>query len=81
MDAAIPVVPSVARQHSSAEVAAMAKTLYASGAALRRRMQQLRPYACPVEVLLSVSPENGSVLDVGCGSGLFRAAAVVGTVY
>ena len=49
----------------------MAKTLYASGAILGRKMQQLRPYACPVEALLSVAPEAGTVLDVGCGCGLY----------
>lgn len=33
--------------------------------------QPLRPYICPFEALLPLVPHNASVLDVGCGAGLF----------
>ena len=70
------IAAKAARQYSVAEVAALAKSLYAHGAWLRRKTQQLRPYSCPVEVLLSIFPESGTVLDVGCGSGLFLGLAL-----
>jgi SAM-dependent methyltransferase len=62
---------------STSQIAAMAKSLYTSGSFGRRKMQQLRPYACPLEVLLSFLPEQGSMLDVGCGSGLFLGLALL----
>ncbi|HLH44786.1 MAG TPA: methyltransferase domain-containing protein [Bryobacteraceae bacterium] len=54
----------------------MAKSLYRSGKGVRRRMQQWRPYTCPVEVLLSLVPDSGSVFDIGCGCGLLLALAL-----
>jgi 2-polyprenyl-3-methyl-5-hydroxy-6-metoxy-1,4-benzoquinol methylase len=68
--AKVPALPSVA------EVAGIAKSLFPGGSVLRRKMQQLRPYACPMNVLLSLVPESGSVLDVGCGCGLFLGLAL-----
>jgi 2-polyprenyl-3-methyl-5-hydroxy-6-metoxy-1,4-benzoquinol methylase len=58
------------------KVAAIAKSLYRSGPGLRYRMQQYRPYLCPVEVLLSLVPETGSVLDIGCGCALLLGLAL-----
>ncbi len=58
------------------ELAAMAKSLYRTGPLLRRAMQHLRPYNCPLEVLLSIAPESGRVLDIGCGCGIFLGLAV-----
>ncbi len=60
-----------------AQVVVMAKSLYRTGPAFRRKMQQLRPYTCPFDVLVSLVPENASVLDVGCGSGLFLGLAML----
>jgi 2-polyprenyl-3-methyl-5-hydroxy-6-metoxy-1,4-benzoquinol methylase len=48
-----------------------AKILFSSGPLLSRMIQQLRPYICPFHELLAVVPKNSSVLDVGCGSGIF----------
>ena len=48
-----------------------AKILFSSGPLLSRMIQQLRPYICPFHELLAVVPQNASVLDVGCGSGIF----------
>jgi len=47
-----------------AQVVVMAKSLYRTGPAFRRKMQQLRPYTCPFDVLVSLVPENASVF--GC---------------
>lgn len=48
-----------------------AKLLFSSGPLLSRMIQQLRPYICPFHELLAVVPKNSSVLDIGCGSGIF----------
>jgi len=61
---------------TAARVAAMAKSLYHSGPGFRYRMQQYRPYLCPVEVLLSLVPDSGSVLDIGCGCALLLGLAL-----
>ncbi|HYI94857.1 MAG TPA: class I SAM-dependent methyltransferase [Bryobacteraceae bacterium] len=34
-------------------------------------MQHLRPNICPFDKLLAVVPSGASVLDIGCGSGIF----------
>lgn len=47
------------------------KILFSSGPFFARIIQQLRPYICPFHELLAAVPKNSSVLDVGCGSGLF----------
>jgi 2-polyprenyl-3-methyl-5-hydroxy-6-metoxy-1,4-benzoquinol methylase len=61
---------------SVAEVAVLAKELYRSGPGVRYRMQQYRPHLCPVEVLLSLVPDTGSVLDIGCGCALLLGLAL-----
>lgn len=38
---------------------------------LMRKVQILRPYICPFHKLIYLIPKDSSVLDVGCGSGLF----------
>ncbi|WHZ25493.1 MAG: hypothetical protein OJF51_000288 [Nitrospira sp.] len=53
------------------DVLSDAKMLFSSGPFLSRMIQQLRPYICPFHELLAVVPRNSSVLDVGCGSGIF----------
>lgn len=47
------------------------KALFSHGPFLSRTIQRLRPYICPFHRLLSVVPKGSSVLDVGCGSGIF----------
>lgn len=49
----------------------IAAGLYTTGPFLLRRMLQLRSYICPFERLLAHVPNHASVLDVGCGGGLF----------
>jgi 2-polyprenyl-3-methyl-5-hydroxy-6-metoxy-1,4-benzoquinol methylase len=48
-----------------------ARVLFQDGPLLMRTMQRLRPHICPFEALLPLVPRRASVLDVGCGSGLF----------
>jgi 2-polyprenyl-3-methyl-5-hydroxy-6-metoxy-1,4-benzoquinol methylase len=54
-----------------AAVAALARALYTSGPAVARAMQHYRPYISPFERLLTLVPPGSSVLDIGCGGGLF----------
>jgi 2-polyprenyl-3-methyl-5-hydroxy-6-metoxy-1,4-benzoquinol methylase len=45
--------------------------LFEDGPWLLRTMQHYRPYICPFHELLPFVPAESTVLDVGCGSGLF----------
>lgn len=56
---------------STAALVATARTLYADGPAVHRGMMGLRPYICPFDRLLELVPSGSSVLDIGCGCGLF----------
>lgn len=47
------------------------KELFSHGPLLARTIQSVRPYICPFHQLLAVIPKDSSVLDVGCGSGIF----------
>lgn len=52
-------------------IVAAARDLYRSAPARARTLQGLRPYICPFEDLIRWIPEEGRLLDVGCGAGLF----------
>lgn len=52
-------------------ISQLAKQIYTQGSWARRLMICKRPYICPFEALISRVPRNASVLDVGCGDGLF----------
>lgn len=49
----------------------IAEKLYPKGPALFRALQRYRPYICPFEELIPEVPVGASVLDIGCGGGLF----------
>lgn len=53
----------------SHSILVLASQLY--GGMVGGTLQRLRPLICPFEALLDAVPEDSSVLDVGCGSGLF----------
>jgi len=46
---------------------------YQAGPLLMRKLQHWRPYICPFEELIRHVPDNATVLDAGCGGGLFLA--------
>jgi 2-polyprenyl-3-methyl-5-hydroxy-6-metoxy-1,4-benzoquinol methylase len=60
-----------ANTHTPAQLSMLARALYTDGSWLKRTLQTHRPRICPFEVLISAVPEGASVLDAGCGSGLF----------
>ena len=45
--------------------------LYANASGPARLLMSLRPRICPVHRLIEETPYGSSVLDIGCGSGLF----------
>lgn len=47
--------------------------LYRTVSPIFRMMQGLRPHICPFDKLIGYVPQGASVLDIGCGSGLFLA--------
>ena len=49
----------------------MAASIYPEGPLLFRALQRYRPYICPFEELIPEVPAGASVLDIGCGGGLF----------
>lgn len=49
----------------------MAGGLYPEGSPVFRALQRYRPFICPFEVLIPEVPSGASVLDIGCGAGLF----------
>jgi len=53
------------------EVSRIAKEIYTAGSWPRRMMIHARPYICPFEELIAKVPKGATVLDVGCGDGLF----------
>lgn len=55
------------------ELALLAQQLYVEGPYLMRKMMHYRILICPFERLIPMVPAGASVLDVGCGAGLFLA--------
>ncbi len=54
-----------------ASLTSAASRLFAEAPLLVRLRQRGRPRICPYELLIEQVPAGSSVLDVGCGSGLF----------
>jgi len=53
------------------DVVSAARDLYGDTPVGARVLQSLRPYICPFEELVARVPIGSTVLDVGCGAGLF----------
>jgi len=58
---------------NAGEVALLARQLYVEGPYLMREMMHYRIFICPFECLIPHVPPGASVLDAGCGAGLFLA--------
>ena len=56
---------------SAADLERLSRQLYIEGPLLFRKMMHYRIRICPYERLISHVPQAASVLDVGCGGGLF----------
>ena len=56
---------------SDREIAALAWFSYSKSPFLFRCLSSLRTFICPMLPLLNQVPEDATVLDLGCGSGLF----------
>jgi 2-polyprenyl-3-methyl-5-hydroxy-6-metoxy-1,4-benzoquinol methylase len=56
---------------STPALARVAHALFQDAPSVTRAIQTLRPYICPFDQLVPLVPNGGSVLDFGCGSGLF----------
>jgi SAM-dependent methyltransferase len=53
------------------ELASLASSIYQGVSPVRRRIMSWRPYICPFDRLVEYVPEVCSILDLGCGAGLF----------
>ena len=60
-----------AKRLTAGALSRMAAGIYPEGPVLFRALQKYRPYICPFEALIEEVPEGASVLDIGCGGGLF----------
>jgi 2-polyprenyl-3-methyl-5-hydroxy-6-metoxy-1,4-benzoquinol methylase len=79
-------VPATERR-SPAALSRTANGLFRDASPASRAIQSLRPFICPFDQLIVRVPQGATVLDIGCGSGLFlgllasagRISAGVGT--
>ena len=56
---------------TATEISRRVRQIYIAGSWARRMMVYGRPYICPFEDLIAEVPQGATVLDVGCGDGLF----------
>lgn len=53
------------------ELSSLSASIYRESPPVPRLLMTLRPFICPFERLIECVPEEATVLDVGCGAGLF----------
>jgi len=70
-EGAVPMMIEVKSELTPRDLSRMARDLYPTGPWLFRALQRYRPYICPFEELIPEVPQGASVLDIGCGGGLF----------
>jgi 2-polyprenyl-3-methyl-5-hydroxy-6-metoxy-1,4-benzoquinol methylase len=68
------VSPPDSSRLSAAQLSEFASRLFVDGPFTQR----YRPFICPFEELLPIVPEGSSILDVGCGGGLFLGLLAAG---
>ena len=59
------------RTETPATLSARAKRLYRGASGVSALLQTLRPYICPFQEIMPLVPHGATVLDAGCGAGLF----------
>ena len=60
-------------EYPANQVSGVLWNLYSPASLPQRALATLRPYICPFGPVLEQTPENGRVLDIGCGNGLVLA--------
>ncbi len=60
-----------AAETPAARLSVIAGDLFRGGPLLLRTLQRYRPFICPFEDLVSAVPRGATILDIGCGGGLF----------
>lgn len=53
------------------ELSDIASRLFRDSTTKYRLMQKYRPYICPYDELIELVPNRSTILDIGCGGGLF----------
>jgi len=56
---------------TASDISRRVRQIYTTGSWVRRMMVYGRPYICPFDELIAAVPQESTVLDVGCGDGLF----------
>jgi SAM-dependent methyltransferase len=70
-------LPTTERSVSNAEVIAVVNELYRTERSLDGLRQRLRPRIAPFHRLLPLVPPDSTVLDIGCGAGLWSGLLAV----
>jgi len=56
---------------SIADVSRINSAIYKNTGFVQRLLSTARPYICPFHTMVELVPKDSSILDIGCGSGVF----------